>query len=408
MNVAVRPRSSEPDPAASDACPAGRIMRVQVFQDLLAVEPVWRRLERAGTVATPYQRYDLLAAWQRHVGIAEGVTPFIVVGTNEAGVPSFLWPFGKVKRGPLQLLQFVGGKHASFSFGLWRRDTAQAIGADEIESVLKRIGREHGIDLVALSRQQASWEGLANPFALLSHQPSPDDSYRLDLSETGAAALDRQLSKALRRQLRNKERKLQTLGGYRHLKASTPHDVDRLLDAFFVLKSVHLAAQGLHNVFVEPGVQSFLREACHRGLGEGHPILEIHALEGGGEILALFAGTTDGRRFSSMFNTYTLGPQGRHSPGLILLRHLIADLAQRGHQSFDLSIGEARYKRIFCKEAEPLFDAFLPLTPLGTAAAAVAQVAGSIKRSIKRSPALWSALLQVRRAIYGRRPTTAA
>ncbi|MGP0091664.1 MAG: GNAT family N-acetyltransferase [Xanthobacteraceae bacterium] len=404
MNVAVRPRSRESDPAASDARPAGRIMRVDVFQDLLAVEPVWRRLERDGSVTTPYQRYDLLAAWQRHVGVAQGVTPFIVVGVNETGVPSFLWPFGKLKRGPVQLLQFFGGKHASFSFGLWRRDTAQAIGAVEIESVFKRIGREHGIDLVALSRQQATWEGLANPFALLPHQPSPDDSYRLNLGETGAAALDRQLSKAMRRQLRNKERKLQLLDGYHHLKASTPRDVDRLLDAFFALKSAHLAAQGLHNVFVEPGVQSFLRDACHRGLGDGHPVLEIHALEGGGEILALFAGTTDGRRFSSMFNTYTLGPQGRYSPGLILLQHLIADLARRGHQSFDLSLGEARYKRIFCKEAEPLFDAFLPLTPLGAAAAVGAQTVGSIKRSIKRNPALWSAALQLRRAVYGRKP----
>jgi CelD/BcsL family acetyltransferase involved in cellulose biosynthesis len=404
MNVAIRPRSNQSDPAASEARPAGHIVRVEVFQDLFAVEPVWRRLERAGTVATPYQRYDLLAAWQRHVGIAKGVTPFIVVGTNEAGVPTFLWPFGKLKRGPLQLLQFLGGKHANFSFGIWRHDAAQAMGVGEIEGVFKQIGREHGIDLVALSRQQVSWEGLANPFALLPHRPSPDDSYRLQLGQTGAAALDRQLGKALKRQLRSKERKLQTLGGYRHLKASMPVDVNRLLDAFFALKSAHLAAQGLRNVFVEPGVQSFLREACHRGLGEGHPILEIHALEGGGEILALFAGTTDGRRFCSMLNSYTLGPHGRHSPGLVLLRHLIADLAQRGHQSFDLGIGAARYKRIFCKEVEPLFDAFLPLTPLGAAAAMAAQTVGSIKRSIKRNPTLWSPLVQLRRAAFGRGP----
>jgi CelD/BcsL family acetyltransferase involved in cellulose biosynthesis len=407
MNVVVRPRFNEPDPAASEARPAGRIMRVEVFQDLAAVEPVWRRLERAGAVATPYQRHDLLAAWQRHVGVAIGVTPFVVVGTNETGAPSFLWPLGKRKRGPLQILEFLGGKHASFSFGLWHPETAEAVGAGEIEKILKRIGREHGVDLVALSRQQASWEGLANPFARLPFRPSSDDSYRLDLGETGAAVLEAQLTAAQRRQLRNKERKLQALGGYRHLKGSTPCEVERLLNAFFALKAAHLAAQGLHNVFLEPGIQSFLRDACLSGLDEGRPNLEIHALEGGGEILALFAGTTDGRRFSSMFNTYTLGPQGRYSPGLILLRHMIADLAQRGHQSFDLSIGEARYKRIFCKEAEPLFDTLLPLTPLGAAAAAAAQAAGSIKRSIKRNPALWSAVLRLRRAVYGRKPTTA-
>jgi CelD/BcsL family acetyltransferase involved in cellulose biosynthesis len=255
-----------------------------------------------------------------------------------------------------------------------------------------------------LLRQQTTWEGLANPFAQLPHQPSPDDSYRLDLGETGVAALDRQLGSAQRRQLRNKERKLQALDGYRHLRCATPHDVDRLLDAFFAMKSAHLAAQGLRNIFASPGIQSFLREACRCGT-DGRPILEIHALEGGGEILALFAGTTDGRRFSAMFNTYTLGPQGRHSPGLVLLRHMIADLTQRGHQSFDLSLGEARYKRTFCQEAEPLFDAFVPLTPLGAAAAAAAKAVVSLKRSLKRNPALWAAVLRLRRAAWGRRRT---
>jgi hypothetical protein len=44
---------------------------------------------------------------------------------------------------------------------------------------------------------------------------------------------------------------------------------------------------------------------------------------------------------------------------------------------------------------------------LGAAAAAAAQAAGSIKRSIKRNPALWSAVLRLRRAVYGRKPTTA-
>ena len=49
-----------------------------------------------------------------------------------------------------------------------------------------------------------------------------------------------------------------------------------------------MAAQGLGNVFAEAGVAEFLREACHHKLAGGRRLIEIHALEGGGEVLALF------------------------------------------------------------------------------------------------------------------------
>ena len=70
-----------------------------------------------------------------------------------------------------------------------------------------------------------------------------------------------------------------------------------------------------------------------------------------------------------MFNTYTLGENARHSPGLILLMHMIGECADRGLRSFDIGVGEAHYKSFFCKEPEPLFDIFLPLTPRGRLAA---------------------------------------
>jgi hypothetical protein len=57
-----------------------------------------------------------------------------------------------------------------------------------------------------------------------------------------------------------------------------------------------------------------------------------------------------------MFNTYTLGEHSRHSPGLILLRHMVVDSADRGLRAFDLGVGKAEYKSTFCDEVEPLFD----------------------------------------------------
>ncbi len=397
MNIAVSYHPGRERAAPESPRSAGKLARVEVFEDMLSAEPFWRRLEAARALATPYQRFDLLSAWQYHVGARTGVTPFIVVGFDDAGEPLFLWPFGRTQNGLLKVVQFLGSKHANFNVGLWRRDSLAAIGARELRDVFDRLtARGHEVDLVALLSQPLTWDGIANPFTLLAHQASVDMSAQLNLTRTTADALNG-LSPSMRARLRAKERKLRNLAGYRYLQAATDEDIDRLLDGFFAVKSTHMAAQGLGNVFAEAGVAEFLREACHHRLPGGRRLIEIHALEGGGEVLALFGSTADDYRFSSMFNTYTLGENARHSPGLVLLMHMVAECAARGLRSFDIGVGRAHYKSSFCREPEPLFDTFLPLTLRGRLAAAAFSTAFAAKRMIKQNPALWSAVQALRR-----------
>jgi len=381
-----------------------RIVAVEFHRDVAAAAPVWHRLKSEGALATPYQTYDFLAAWQRHVGRIGGVTPLVVTAYGPTGRPLLLWPFGHIDRGPCRVLQFLGGKHANINFGLWDREFARSLTAAEIRLVLDRIAASgHGIDLIALHRQPATWDGIANPLLLLPHQPSPSDCCRRDLRRTTDGKVDQQVSRSMRKQLRSKNRKLAELPGYRYFQATTPGEVGRLLDWFFRVKAMHLAAQGLTNAFAEPGIEDFVRDICHLGLAGGRPLTELHAIEGGGELLAIFGGTGDGRRFSSMFNTYTAGRKARYSPGLVLLTHMVTELGERGFAGLDLGAGDAGYKRGFCRESEPLFDSFLPLTALGHCAAAGARASTSLKRGIKHTPRLWSALQTLRRHIYARR-----
>ena len=122
-----------------------------------------------------------------------------------------------------------------------------------------------------------------------------------------------------------------------------------------------MAAQGLRNVFAEPGVAEFLREACHCKLAKRRPLIEIHALEGAAKCLRLFGASIDDYRCSSMFNTYTLARMPATVPGLILLGHMINECGARGVRSFDIGVGRAHYKSFFCREPEPLFDTFFGL-----------------------------------------------
>jgi CelD/BcsL family acetyltransferase involved in cellulose biosynthesis len=402
MDVAHRLDRIEEDAPAGDACTA-RVARLQVFHDLASAEPCWRQLQAQGAVTTPYQAHGFLSLWQQFVGQPAGVEPFIVVGFDAGAHPLFLWPLGRTTEGPFQVLRFLGGTHANFNFGLWRRDLAATIQAADLRQVLSAINRGDGpVDFLALTNQPRAWDGVANPFLALPQQASPQNSVRTELDLPAAEFLRRQLSSSMQRQLRSKERKLQEATGFRYVKADTPKLASRFLDDFFAVKAAHFEAQGIPNVFAEPGVERFLREACRHGLEDGRPLIEMHALVSDDELLALFAGTNDGQRFSSMFNTYTLGPHARYSPGIILLCRVVTDLTERGVRSFDLGAGEAGYKNMFCKDPEPLFDSFLPLTAKGWVATRGARCKYGLKRLIKQNPALWKRAQAIRRRLYGR------
>jgi CelD/BcsL family acetyltransferase involved in cellulose biosynthesis len=383
---------------------AAPIARIQVFDDLEAAEPYWRRLDCSGAVSTPYQRYEWVALWHRHVETLRGGTPFIAVGIDAAGEPLFLLPLTRARRGPVTVATFFGGKHSNFNFALWRREYASGLTVNDMSDLLYGIGSvSKSVDLLMLLNQPAEWKGLANPFALLPHQRAPSDGHRLRLGPSGKEVISRQFSKSMLSTLRKKECKLQKLSDYHFYRAETASEVGHLLDRFFAQKAKRFRVQGLLNVFAAPSVEAFIRDACISGLTGGRPLIELYALEGDGEMLALRGGVSDGRRFSCMFNSFTDGTHARQSPGLLLTAKVITDCEERGYDFFDLGIGEADYKNLICNETELVFDSFLPLTPVGRVAAMAAGSAYNIKDQIKRSPVIWATAQAARRFVNGLR-----
>ena len=389
MNVALRQMHLEPAEKPGAALSV-RPVRVEVFQDIGQAARYWRELDAAGGIYSPYQAYDWVRLWHQHVSAPAGQVPCIVVGFDEAGAALFLWPLVRGTFGPLQVASFFGGKHATLNVAPWRPDAARAFTASDMTMALGEVARQRpALDCLMLSNQPESWRRLPNPFALLPHQTGTEDNFILRLGLPGPQIIEREISSTMRSRLRNKERKLAKLQDYRYAKAASAEEVDRLLNAFFQQKASKLTALGIENVFAQPGVEDFVRAACHDGLADGKPVIELHALEGDGDMLALFSGFHDGHRFTSSFNSHTASEHARQSPGLILLQHLITDCADRGFESFDIGPGEARYKTFFCKEFEPIFDSILPLSARGRAVAGPLRAFFKLKCAIKRNPVLW-------------------
>ncbi len=280
----------------------------------------------------------------------------------------------------------MGGKHATFNMALWDEGFAAAATRADLDNLIAAVSAHGKADVLALCQQPSRWRDLQNPMALLPHQASVNDCPLLTM-ESGAAPAAL-ISNSFRRRLKGKERKLQSLPGYRYHAATDDAEIARLLDWFFRVKPRRMAEQKLPDVFAEPGVEDFIRAACMTPLAGGGRVIDIHALECDEEVIAIFAGVADGNRFSMMFNTYTISANSKYSPGLILMRNIIDHYAAQNYRAFDLGIGSDEYKRLFCKSDEPIFDSFVPLSLRGKLAAGAISAVSRAKRSVKHNPAL--------------------
>lgn len=371
---------------------------VEVFTDMRRAQADWAELE---TVAphSAYQRRDWILPWLGSLGRERGVTPGVVVARNAAGRPVALLPLGLLKRGPLKLAEFLGGKDANFTLGLFRPGVVWR--REDVCALLRAAATATpgGVDLYALVNQPFAWEGAANPLAVLGGQSAPSGGYKATLASSGEAFLKGRLSGETRKKNRKKEAKLAELGPVRHLSGSTADEARAILAVFAAQKAQRMHDKGLDNVFEGPAAAEFLARVAVEPLERGKtPAVELHALAAGERIIATFAGAPCGKRFSGMFNSFDLDPAiSRCSPGDLLLSRIIAQKCDAGFATFDLGVGEARYKKTFCDAEEPLFDAYVPITAAGRALMWVKAAKRQLKRRIKHDPRLWRMVETVRR-----------
>jgi CelD/BcsL family acetyltransferase involved in cellulose biosynthesis len=374
-----------------------RIAKVDFLHDLGQAETIWRSLENQQHLSTPYQRFDFLRPWQQQVGTREGLRPFIVIAYDRECRPLVLLPLALGKSHGIRAAHFMGGKHATFNMALWDRDFAVEATRADLDALISAIRERANADVLAFSQQPLRWHDLPNPMALLPRQASANDCPLMTIAPNASPSA--WVSHSLRRRFKAKERKLKMLQGYRYHVATEDADIRRLLNAFFRIKPQRMAEQKLPNVFAEPGVEDFIRAACMKRLANGGRIIDIHALECDDEVIAVFAGVADGRRFSMMFNTYTISGNSRHSPGLILIRDIIDHYAEQGYHALDLGVGSDGYKLLFCKSNEAIFDCFIPLSPRGAIVAAAMSAFNRAKYLVKHSPALLNVAEGLRRVL---------
>ena len=59
--------------------------------------------------------------------------------------------------------------------------------------------------------------------------------------------------------------------------------------------------------------------------------------------------------------------------------------ASAASNKFDLGIGDAAYKQVYCKDAEALYDSVIPITAAGQVAAPIWRAGLALKGKVKKS-----------------------
>jgi CelD/BcsL family acetyltransferase involved in cellulose biosynthesis len=365
---------------------------VEVLTDIEAARPVWAEIG-AHAVASPYQSYEFSMHWSRTIGASSKVSPWIVVARDRAGTVSALLPLGRFRRGLIHRAAFVGGRLANFQMGLFR------VGVDWTDADVAELLRAAAlagprVDVFMLANQPFAWAGSPNPMVGLGAWPSPSCAYSSALPASFSFWRDAHYSKPTQKKLRKKAQRLGAIGPLTHSRAYGADEVGAVVEALLAQKRARLRVLGLPNEFDGETTIALLTRLS----GDEAPVLELHALRAGERIVATFAGLSNGVRLSGLFLSHDMDPVvAVASPGELLIMEVVRDAIARGVVTFDLGVGEARYKNQCCETTEALFDSALGITMAGRIAAAAFLAGRRIKARVKRSPSLLRLAIRARR-----------
>lgn len=389
------------DLSAALATPVKRIsplanhLSAKISSDLDDLQTMWQALE-ADPATTFHQSRVWVEAWSQGTG-----TELCLVTLEQDGVAFAILPLEIKTAGGLKVARFAGTAYSNENTGLIdtrRGNHAEPLTSGELAAALSQAGL--AADIVLFDKMTPETAGRV-PFSALPRVFHQNPSFQLPLFADFSAVLAQINGKRRRKKYRVSERRLEALGGYNHLTGDTDAQALRLLEAFLAQKALRLAAQGLPDVFADPGTRAFLRQLATTRDDDGTAALELHGIElaGGehaGEIISVAGLTIKDRHVTCQFGSINEAIAADVSAGEFLFYRMIERACAAGHTVFDFGVGDQLYKRSWCPQRTELVDCYLPLNVKGRLAAPVIANMIRLKRAIKTSPVLHRLASRVR------------
>lgn len=324
---------------------------ISIYDNLADIETLWRAAEPQLAVF-PFQTYDWLAAW---ADVTTTSTPQIAVVRGQGGEIALILPLCIQRRHGLRLLTIMAADVSDYHAPLVSPSFAQSGALTDFPALFDAIlARIAPFDYLQIRWMPPKVQDLDNPLAKLSGATPSIKAYRSALPATFGEFLNRKRKKIHH----DTERQIRRLGEHGEVR------IHRVKGATQILAITALMLEQKARRFMgftgEPASFRNARAlAFYSKIGAidgpegcGH----VSCLEVGGEAVATHVGFEHRKTFYYIMPGFETTRWGRFSPGRVLMEHLIRESIEGGVTTFDMTIGDERYKKDWISHETQLFE----------------------------------------------------
>ncbi len=368
-------------------------MVVEMHSDISLLKLEWQALEQNAS-CNIYQTYTWVNIALETLHKCD--TPLIITGRLNGRLEMIL-PFVVTGKW-LKILKWVGDSHTNIGNGLFSNEflkRGESVDIDFLKSVVQKI--HGGLLHTKLINQQFKINGSPDPLLAMPWQQGVNSFFKMDLSGGFDALLKAGNAKRKKSRFRSRVKQAEASGGYEFTRVDSHDEAEAAIGEFISLKEQRFAELGISDVFACRNADTFIRKIAKTPTVSGINPLVLFILKIGGKTRAIFAGGVIGKTINGQLNAISVDELSRIGPGELLLHLAAKELAEDGFDTFDLGVGNERYKRSWCQHELVTRTTIVALTPMAIPLAAFDRALHGLKRSVRNNPFLWKFIKTLRR-----------
>jgi CelD/BcsL family acetyltransferase involved in cellulose biosynthesis len=381
---------------ARDTAPG---LNFSIHTNLAAIETDWRRFEQTAE-GTPFQTFEWLSAWHRHIGARNGIVPAIVVARFGDGQVAFILPLAVEPGRLVRRLCWLGQELCDYNAPLLARDFSQRVAPTAFVTLWRdlRVQMQSDPQLrhdwIEFEKMPQTVGVQVNPFTHLRVRANANSAHITQLGSDWEAFYRAKRSSATRRRDRAKRKHIEEFGEIRFLTATTPGDVRDTLRTLWEQKKRIFARKGIPDLFSRPGYHDFFLDFATNP--RSRHLAHVSRVDVGTTSAAVNFAIVFGNCYYHVLSSYCDGQLTHYGPGTLHLRELLGYAIAKGLRLFDFTIGDEPYKAEWCDLRIKLFDYSVAASWRGWPMSAASMARRRLKRFIKQTPLIWRLVTRFR------------
>jgi CelD/BcsL family acetyltransferase involved in cellulose biosynthesis len=289
-----------------------------------------------------FQSREFLNVWRDTIGSASAgrIEPYLIVVKDGDRQPVLYLPLAIETKFNVRLLRFWDCGVADYNAPILAagRTLSREEFADVWSKILSLLPR---FDVIDLKKVASDIAGVSNPLTYLDCTAFAESGHAIALTALRDGADPPRAVVKARRKLAHNREGLSRSGEARFIANPSDATLAQVTERLLALKRQRYLRSQTPDFLAEPGVEHFYREMMSPGrLGT---VSHLSALMVNDAVASAHLGFIGRERFYYIFPAYDAA-FARHRVGHLLLQYLVDQSVEQGFDTFDLGIGDGRYK----------------------------------------------------------------